>query len=374
MLKLTPAQALSLRLRAQGLVRQAASPKVSVLEVVKDACGLQAQDLPAASLSIRARSRGLAAGDVERARNLERSIVWTWALRGTLHLVAAADLQWLLALLAPRFIAGNKSRHRQLGLDEATLEQGRRVIVDALASQVSLTRGEIGEQLANQGISPAGQRLPHLIAYAALLREICHGPDREGEATYVLVEDWIGALPPMPREEALAELAHRYLATYAPAASRDLAAWSGASLGDARMGFKLVAGETLQVDVDGSQACLLKSQAEWLDETILATEPVVRLLPYFDTYLMGYASRELMVDPFHWKRINRGGGMLHPTLLVDGRLVGVWSKKTRGDALVLTVEPFEDLDDRLLPGLRAEAEDIGRFLGLKLELRITTSS
>jgi hypothetical protein len=101
---------------------------------------------------------------------------------------------------------------------------------------------------------------------------------------------------------------------------------------------------------------------------------VVRLLPWFDTYLMGYASRELLVDPAHWKRINSGGGMLHPTLLVDGRLTGIWSKKLRRGTLLLVVQPFDDMDPNLRSSLEAEAEDIARYLGTKVDLQISPIS
>jgi hypothetical protein len=373
---LSARETLFLRLRAQHLNWQHNPSDAQASQVIQAVGGIQAQDLSAAGLSVRARCAGLTAGAVEKARQVDRSIVWTWAMRGTLHFIAMADYYWMIPLLGPRFIAGNRSRYRQLELDEATLDNGSRLIRDALASLGPLTREEIHAYLSAHGIQAQGQRLPHLIAYTALQGAVCHGPDKDGEPTFVLAADWIGPSQLLPRQTALSELARRYLAAFAPASPADLAAWSGTSLSDARIALRQIADEIVEVEAAGQPSWMLKAQAAWLED--LKSEAgrgsVVRLLPWFDTYLMGYADRAVVVDPVHRKRINSGGGMLHPTLLVDGRLAGVWSKKQRGDTVLLKVEPFEDLDPNLRPYLEAEAEDIARYFGLKLELQITPIS
>ena len=375
-MRLTPQETLFFRLRAQRLSRQIPATASTVPQVIKEVAGVQAQDLSAAALSVRARSTGLTAADVEKARQIDRSVVWTWALRGTLYLIDAADFYWMIQLLGPRLIAGNSSRYRQLELDEATLEKGSRIIREALASAGPLTRAEIESQLEAHGIQAAGQRLPHLIFYIAMQADVCHGPDKNGEPTFVLAQDWISPSQPLSRGIALSELARRYLAAFAPAAAQDLAAWSGASFSDARLGLTQIADETIQVEAAGQQAYMLKSQVDWLDEIPAESTDlhIVRLLPWFDTYLMGYASRDLVVDPSNWKRINAGGGMLHPTLLIDGRLAGVWSKKQRRDTLLINLEPFESLSADLRPYLDTEAEDIARFLSLKVDLHIAPLS
>ena len=113
-----------LRLRAQRLHPEAAREATNVAHLVRDLCGLQAQDLSAATLAVRPRSSGLTASDVERARLEERTIVRTWCMRGTLHLVAADDLGWLLPLLGPVFVRKSQRRYDQLGLNELKTGNG----------------------------------------------------------------------------------------------------------------------------------------------------------------------------------------------------------------------------------------------------------
>jgi DNA glycosylase AlkZ-like len=123
----------------------------------------------------------------------------------------------------------------------------------------------------------------------------------------------------------------------------------------------------------GKAAWLLKSQLPWLEEVLAEdsqTIPQVRLLPRFDTYLLGYASRELAVDPAYARRIHPGGGILNAALLVDGQARGTWKVQRRRGGLEVQVEPFEPLAPALLPGMEAEAADVGRFLGVEAVLSV----
>src|SRR5436190_11396437 len=107
-----------LRLRAQRLTPQQSDEVIGVAQVLKEVCGIQAQDVSAATLAVRSRSVGLVVTDVEQARVYNRSIVRTWGMRGTLHILAAEDIGWLLPLLGPVFVAGDRRRREELGLSE----------------------------------------------------------------------------------------------------------------------------------------------------------------------------------------------------------------------------------------------------------------
>jgi hypothetical protein len=93
-----------LRLRAQRLIPAGTKTSDSA-QLVRDVCGLQAQEPPAAVLAVWVRSGGLVAPQVEDARLHERSILRTWCMRGTLHLLATEDLGWLVPLLGPVFVS-----------------------------------------------------------------------------------------------------------------------------------------------------------------------------------------------------------------------------------------------------------------------------
>ncbi|HET7090709.1 MAG TPA: winged helix DNA-binding domain-containing protein [Anaerolineae bacterium] len=366
---LSDAQVRRLHLSAQRLHPRQAQSVSSAAQVLKDICGVQAQDAQAAILAVRVRSAGLTASGVERARLQERSVVRTWCMRGTLHLLAAEDVGWLLSLFGPIFANANRRRRAQLGLDDDASAKGVRVIRDALAKQGPLTRAEIAKALARRGIPAEGQATIHLIYLAALQGIVCQGPDRGRQPTHILLKDWIDLEPALPANAARAELARRYLLAYGPAGPDDLAHWSGLPIGEMRAAWQSIAGELIEVNAAGRPAWMHKRHAAWLGRPA-ARSPIVRLLPSFDTYLLGYRDRSLALSPEHAKRIHPGGGIIHPALTADGRVLGTWRSQRRRDGIEVIVEPFEALALTVLRGIETEVADLARFLDRKATLSV----
>lgn len=196
---------------------------------------------------------------------------------------------------------------------------------------------------------------------------MCRGPEvAADEPTYVLVRDWVGEQRPWDPDEALAELARRYVIGHGPATAEDFAAWSGLPLRTARQGFAFVADELVEVEAAGERAWVAANTP--LDARPDPSSPV-RMLGPFDTYLLAYRTRTLVADPRvdHWIR---GGGWIHAVVLVDGRAVGTWRHSHVRRGLLVSVRPFGRLAKRVLPGLRAEVKDLGRFLGVDVTLSI----
>ncbi|CAN5221282.1 winged helix DNA-binding domain-containing protein [soil metagenome] len=344
----------ALRWRAQRLApRDASGDPAAVVHAVG---AIQSQEPPAAALALRARGTGFDADDVERARVERRSVVRTWCHRATIHLVATEDVGWLLGLLRPTLLAGRERNFRKLGLDARTYSSAVRVLRDALADG-PLTRAEIGERWLAAGVDASGSRLPHLITRAALDGEVCDGPDRGRERTWVRLADWVHVPDGPQGGDALAELARRHLAGHGPAEPRDLAAWSGLKVSDARAAWALVDQELEEVQTAVGSRWVLAGHA---DPEPVAGPPVVRLLAGFDAYLLGYRDRELAVPPPHTKAVSAGGLRVLPAVAVDGVVVGTWRQRRRRGTVEIGVQPFGELDRSLL---EAEVADVGRFLG-----------
>ncbi|TMK14918.1 MAG: winged helix DNA-binding domain-containing protein [Actinobacteria bacterium] len=334
----------------------------SVADLVSHLTGVQAQVLSAASLALRARRAGLAAAAVDRARVRDRSIVLCWAMRGTLHLITADDHAWLVPLVIERRIANAHRRLRQEGVGGDQPKKALRAIERMLDREGPLRRAEIEERLRRQGIRTEGQAIAHLVWLAAAEGTICYGPDRDGERCFVLVRDWLGgAATAMEPGSALHELVVRYLGAHAPAEPADLTTWSGIALADARRGWRDVEDRLVEVPTERGPRWALRSAIP------PTPEEVVRLLPAFDEYLLGWKDRKLIAPASGWKMIQRGGGWLHPVVLLDGRAVGTWTSERTADGLRVDVSPFGPLAPALRRRIEEEARDIGRFL--KAEVR-----
>lgn len=363
---LTPDEVLRLRLRSQQL----AGPRAAeVAEVVRRMGAVQAQSTRDARLALRPRGQGFGAAAVTEACNVTRSVVRTWAMRGTLHMLARPDVGWIVDLFRPP-AGGLSARQRQLGLDPGLLARARPAIAEVLSGRGPLTRAALVAELAARGVAvdARSQAPAHLIGYAARQGLICRGPDlRRDEPTYVLLADWVGEQAPAGPGEALARLARRYIAAHGPAAPGDFAYWSGLPLGRARRGFGLIAGELEKVDAAGGEAWMLPAGERPCPGD---AAPSVRLLPNFDEYLLGYRSRDLILPPRFARRIQAGGGWLRAAVVVGGRVAGTWRQQRTGNRIVVSVEPFGRIDPAVLPALEAEAADLGRFQGMAASLHI----
>ena len=360
-------QARLLRMRAQRL--STPEPAQAPEEVLRQIFAVQAQELPASYLSLRTRSGGFEAAQVEHERQFGSEICWRWSLRGTLHLITVEDARWLIPLLSTDLVAWDRLRLTQLGYTEKTAQKGVEVIQRAIEKHGELTRVEIAQFLKGHNLPFEGQATVHILFRAVCEGAICAGADRGKKPTYTLFEKRYGKLELRPRLDALTELALRYLAAYAPARPEDFAAWSGVKISEVRPLWQSLTDRMLPVEVEGMPNWILKSQATWL-EGLENQPPVLRLLPRFDTYLLGYANRDNLIDPTLNKKLFKGGGTISAVAVLDGWVIGVWKTTPRGKGLELKVEWFDDQPDALIPTIEAEAADIARFLTRPVTVKI----
>ena len=339
------------RLRAQLL---SGAPARSVAGVTGHLLAIQAQDPRGARLSVRARTSGLLATDVDDALTADRSVVVSWLNRGTLHLVLAEDYWWLHQLTTPQLVTGNTRRLAQEGVPPADAERGVAVIERSRAAEGPLTRAQLRDRVAAAGVRTEGQAIVHVLVLATLRGLIVRGPMAGREHAYALVRDWLGAPPAeharFDRDRALAELAARYLAGHGPATERDLAKWAGLPLRDAQRGLAAIAARLADRD-DG-----LAALAGRLSDCPL---PPPRLLGAFDPLLLGWAAREPVVGP-HGRQV-AVNGLFRPFALVRGRAVGTWSLPGGKVALA----PFAPLGGADAAALAADAADVERFLRVR---------
>ncbi len=335
------------RLTAQLL---AGAPAREPVAVVERLLAVQGQDPRGARLAIRARTSGLGATDVDRALSDDRSLLITWLNRGTLHLVASEDYPWLHALTTPQLLTGNARRLAQEGVTPSRAERGVEVIARSLAEEGPLTRIQLRERITSAGVRTEGQALVHLLMLATLRGMTVRGPVVGNQHAYVLANDWLGRRAvAIDRDQALAELARRYLAGHGPADERDLAKWAGLPLRDVRVGLGAIASE-LSRRPDGLLDLAGRSPAAEL--------PAPRLLGAFDPLLLGWVSREPILTAHH-QRIVTVNGLFRPFALVRGRAVATWRMPAGKVALD---EPFDRLTRGDAAALNADAKDVVRFL------------
>ncbi|MGY1636200.1 winged helix DNA-binding domain-containing protein [Geodermatophilus sp. SYSU D00742] len=336
-----------LRLVAQRL---AGPPLPTPGAVVRRLTCVQAQELPGALTSVALRTAQRSRAAVEAALDAGE-VVRSWPMRGTLHLVAADDLHWLLHLLGPRVLAGAAQRRAALGLSDAEVERAREVVTAALAGGGRCGRRQLLAAVAAGGVPTTGQRGYHLLWYLAQTGTLCLGPTREGEQLFVLLDEWVPAPRRPGREEALAELALRFFTGHGPATVADLARWAGLPVRDVRAGLAAVRVQLATLDADGREYLMAPETPDLLAAHRADAQRVL-LLPGFDEFVLGYADRSCAVPPEFAERIVPGrNGVFRPTVVAGGRVVGTWRWTGSGARRRLDAEPFTAFDDDVAAAL-----------------------
>jgi len=349
------------RRRADAQLLSSPQPRAPA-QAVSTLLAVQAQDRRSAGLALRARAQGLTARVVDDTLARGGELVVAWLLRGTLHLVHREDYRWLLALTAPQRRTANHRRLAQEGVSLDDAERALRLITEVLGEQGPMRRADLAEHLGSRGIRTRGQATPHLLMYAALRGVIVLGPMVGGDQAFVLTRDWVDAQRETEdRGAMLGELARRYLAAHGPATHRDLAAWAGLPLRDARAGLRAIAAELEELDRIGPDLLDLSDRPDFPP---VPSPP--RLLPSFDPYLLGWRDRTPAVPVEHLRTVHPGGGTLRAVTTVAGRVVGTWSVRRTPGLLRVTIAPLDPLPDATMAALAAEAEDVARYEGRDL--------
>ena len=342
--------------------------------------GAQAQVLLAGQMAFWPRVKGSTIREVGSALWKDHVLVKAWAMRRTLFLLPSTDMAV--------FVRGTTRRaayHYRWGISRVGSKQELDKLLDRVMSILKepRTRAELADLLnkshgyklrskagggwgskskipwvdVGDSSLPVGELL-HIIAAREVM---CFGPNKGAESTFVRADKWIPHWKDVTVEEAERRLLVKYLHAYGPATLQDFALWAGMYVRDAKEIWALEAENMVPVDVEGWKANILEPDLSHLEKAEI-DGPVVRLLPFFDSFILGHKNHQNIVDEKNRKKIYRNQGWVSPILLVDGRAQGVWSHVQKGNSLEVHVTPFSKLSVGVSSQLKEEASDLGRFL------------
>ncbi|MEV0238965.1 winged helix DNA-binding domain-containing protein [Streptomyces sp. NPDC050674] len=350
-----------------------ARPGTPVAEVVGAMRGAHAQVLSAAEVSVGMRADGVTRADVRAALWEERSLIKTYGPRGTVHLLPTHELPLFSAALSavpsgpspfPPDARLTEEQVRQVVTAISDALDGRYLTIDELSEEVVARTGPwAGDRVmpAFQDMWPRWRQVMHRAGWAGTL---CFGPNRGRKATFTRPAP--GDLEADP-SDALAAFVDRYLHTYGPATPKHFARWLAAPPGWAMALFDelAAAGRIEQVLFEAAPAWVAAGDTDFPD----GPPRGVRLLPYFDAYVIAGQPRERLFPGQAYHRA-LGGGQAgnYPVLLVDGVVAGVWHQRRRGRRTTVTVEPLVRLTARQKRELDEQAQRVGEVLEATAEL------
>ena len=328
------------RLARLGLGEGRASS--NAIDAVRHLTAVQAQQWPAAQLTVRARAPHIIAADISDGL-AQRELVVSWLNRGTLHLVTRDDYWLLQHATAAARIQTIRSRFQR---DDVTADD-----IDSIASRVAaglseqpVSKAELVERMLIDRFTFAPGRKT-IFAASILERlsatgDLVRAPGVDGDALYVSAQAWLGDAPVLNTTTVLSELARRYAAAHWPATADDFAAWLGIGRTPARAAWRAAELETSTVAA-GPDA------SSWTG-----------LLGPFDAALHGWPDREWLLGPYA-TRIISTNGIFRASVIVDSRCVGSW-KIEHGQVALELCEPIPDDARRLID---ADSRAIEAFNG-----------
>jgi Winged helix DNA-binding domain len=338
-------------------------PKARLLDVVRDVSGIHAQVQSSAELQLWARVDGISRDDVQDALWDQRSLVRTWSLRGTLHLLTAEDLPLYVAALQQHDRWWKGAWLRMIGMTEQELRATLEAIRDSLGAR-PLTREQLADKVAAKVGAKARDRMMsgwgEMLKPAAFHGYLVSGPPRGQSVSFVRPDRWLGKWNVPAAENAWREIVRRYLRAYGPATREEFARWWGMQPAPAGRVMKALADELTDVDVEGHRASALTEEIPALARARLKSP--VRLLPAFDVYIVGTRPRESLVESRFEHLIFRQAGWISPVVLIDGRARGVWKHERTRNGIEVAVSAFGKLSGAHREAIAREAESLGRFL------------
>ncbi|MFN8048298.1 MAG: winged helix DNA-binding domain-containing protein [Ancrocorticia sp.] len=382
--KVSKGEVIAFRLGASGLLERAAA---SELPDVAGRCGIQNSPPGSALLALHARVQGMTQELLDAAFVEEKSLIQMWCMRGAPYFIPTADAAvFTTGVLPPteesmrHFLLGVGPDVDRLGMSlTEAVELTSAEIRDVLSGR-RLAINELGVELAERiaGVlsgkqrdlwneegphakgQPLGEAVVHFcIRILTLQGVVCFAPREGNKAPFILTDEWLGR--PIPRVDpdmARAELLRRYLHCYGPSTRAAFASWLGVRSGDVDPWWSLVEDELTQVDY-GGRAWMLDADVDALRAE--AIPEGVRLLPPRDPYAQ-LRDRETIVEKKYHRDVWRTSG--DPgTVLANGEIAGTWRPQKKGRKLTIAVKTFEDLVERHLVAVRAEAEQIAALRG-----------
>src|SRR5712692_9296952 len=282
------------QVHASRMSQHGLSPRFSsqdAVSAVTRTAGIQAQVMSAAELAVCTRVEGLSPRDVQAAIFQDRTLVKTWAMRGTLHLLSASELPLYVAARNWQLNASWSAYFAEFGLTTSAQQEAFLSAIPHVLEQGLLTRQQLADAAAKHtGIAQIrdfilSESWGSPLKPSAYRGELCFGPGQGKTVTFMNPRVWIGEWQPIEPQLALRELARRYLQAYGPVTADDFRFWWGCGKTLAKTLFHSLAEELEEVEVEGWRAFALRATLP----LIQSAEPVeeIHLLPLFDAYTIG---------------------------------------------------------------------------------------
>lgn len=338
--------------------------------ICRNSGGIQAQVISSGIHSLWVRHQKLNNKNILKEINNKRSIVKTYAMRGTIHLIPSTDYSIYIQSLKENRLKSSYQTLAQFGIGGKEIDRYNNLVLEAL-DNTSMTKKELWNKIKpalNKKFLSWRDQIWNVFKHSMEAGIICYGEMNGGEVKLVRTDQWLPNLREIGKGNAQKELMRIFLAAFGPAGPRDFARWSGLNVGEATGIIDEIKDELAEIQWGNDQrGFLLKSRIEDFQKEI--TKDYCNLLPNFDTYLLGHKDKTQYVDPGKIKKVYRQAGWISPVILFNGTVIGTWNLEKKGSYQVMRMQKFEKFNPQIKGFVKKEALKLSRFLGEEIKVR-----
>lgn len=318
------------------------------MTVVHDLMGIQAQFMGNAIHALKIRCK-----DFDE-KSFGDGLVKNWTIRGTMHVFAQDDLSLFLPCTAGKDYKRNEwdalsfwNQRAHWALTPERQSEISHWILSALEKQ-ALTREELKDICRKLGMTEA-EETSMFDSWGGGIRQLCergfiHYAVQENKA-FCLTPDFV----PMNEKEAALEKARRYFTHFGPATIHDAMYFFHATLGQVKEWIGQLNPEC--VECDGKVYYYIENP----NASYNCEMPRCLFLAGFDQLMLGYEKKEsLYLDRANLRKIFNLAGIVMPSLMMDGRIIGKWKRMNTNLSVIL----FEAIDEHKRKMIRDRAESL----------------
>ncbi len=351
------------------------APRNNTIDVVGGILGLNAQGALNFQLSLWNRVADLDPGQIQNAMYNDRGLVRTWLMRNTVHIIPALKLPlFRKALERSLMTEWNRWTVKTGSKESPSSWEPLYPRLLGILKDGPLTVNQMMEKMGWSG-TDARRKLSRLVREMSLRGLICHavsmGPwYHNTQHTFARVDRWLSDVDVelTSDEEAGCDLAKIYLRAYGPASIRDFSYWTGMRMREARPIFGSISDSLAEVTIKDHKGSFLILEEDV--QALLDTEEsrgVVRLLPQFDALIMGHKDKTRFIEPKLKKEIFLPRANVAATMLVDGRIQGIWKIRKDRKFWRLQLSPFKDFNPEEKKNIEEEVMSLQRFTSFEIE-------
>ncbi len=332
-----------------------------IVQIVKDLSGLHATSSTTPYLSLFARTKNFQKKCLDEELYSAKNLGKIRCMRKTLYILTKDMMPTACAATRKKNENLTKKYAEFRGVSPEKYREISKSILDMLKGK-EMTASQIKKILKTQ--LDVSAILYLMCDQGLLVRSRAEKGWKDKNLRYALFNDYFPDLDLAKTDEkaAMTLLVQYYLKSFGPVTEDDVAWWTGLGKTQVRQALVRIQEQTSRIKISGLKGDFIMFRSdERLPKVMNISQKTLNLLPSLDPYLMGYKERSRYLDREHYEKVFDRSGNATSTILLNGRVIGVWDFAENADSIVKLFF-FEEVEQKVHQETCVRAKRIGEFM------------